>query len=73
MNSFLRQRLSLWRMISQSSTTLGHNRKEDLLPVGNDRTCKGYELFQSLVIQGWRSRRAEIQVAQQSWNSVLPK
>ena len=28
----------------------GHDRKEDLIPVGNDRTW-GYELFQSLVIQ----------------------
>ena len=28
----------------------GHNRKEDLLPVGNDRTW-GYELFQSLIIR----------------------
>ncbi len=28
----------------------GHNRKEDLIPVGNDRTW-GYELFQSLVIK----------------------
>ena len=28
----------------------GHNRKEDLIPVGNDRTW-GYELFQSLIIR----------------------
>jgi hypothetical protein len=28
----------------------GHNRKEDLIPVGNDRTW-GYELFQSLIIK----------------------
>lgn len=28
----------------------GHNRKEDLIPVGNDRTW-GYELFQSLFIK----------------------
>ena len=31
----------------------GHERKEDLIPVGNDHTW-GYELFQSLVIQGGR-------------------
>ncbi|MBL8634390.1 MAG: hypothetical protein JNM40_14300 [Myxococcales bacterium] len=53
--------IALRELISPSETAIvahdlsvlnysGHNRKEDLIPVGNDRTW-GYELFQSLVIK----------------------